>query len=293
MKRSNRLFIVAGLALAVIAFVAVLLLSSGGTGTPPPPATVAVVVAAADIPLGARVTAEMLTTADRPVAQATDTFTLPQDVIGKVARRPIAAGAAVRPGDFETAEGGVTEIAGSVPAGLRAVAVPLDKVTSVGFLVQPGDYVDVLLAVRDEQPLNNENSTGDGMNPVIGPSVEDPNVYENKDNLLNNTSVKVLVQGVQVLTILRPGIAAAPNAPAVTNDPDLVAILAVSPQEAELVRFAQLDGNISLLLRSPGDSQAADVATSGITLRYLVDQYGVLPPGPVTLQPLVPYQPLP
>ncbi len=291
MKRSNRLFIVAGLALAVIAFVAVLLLGSGGTSTPPAPPTVSAVTAAADIPLGTQLTAEHITTADIPVAQAEESFPVAADVLGKVVRRAVPSGSVLRAADFETQTTG--EIASSVPAGLRAVAVPLDKVTSVGFLVQPGDYVDVLLAVRDEHALNTENSTGDGLNPVVGPSVDDPNVYENKDGLVNNTTVKVLVQGVQVLTVLRPSVVTDPAAPAPLEEPDLLAVLAVTPQEAELVRFAQLDGNISLLLRSPGDSQAPDVQTSGITLRYLADNYGVLPPGTLTLQGLHPYQPLP
>lgn len=65
-------------------------------------------------------------------------------------------------------------------------------------------------------------------------------------------------------------------------EPDVVIILAVTPQQAEIVRFAQLDGNISLVLRAPADSGAADTTTSGITLKWLVDHYGVLPPSAVT-----------
>jgi Flp pilus assembly protein CpaB len=103
------------------------------------------------------------------------------------------------------------------------------------------------------------------------------------DEFVNNTSVKVVVQKVQVL-------AAMPKDPSTSGDPssstevepDLVVVLAVTPQQAEVIRFAQMDGNISLALRSPGDYAAGDVATSGITLRKLVDDYGVLPPVPVT-----------
>lgn len=290
MKRSNRLLIIAGVLLAAVAFVGVLLLSGGG-GTPPAPPTVSVVTAAADIPLGTQLAAEMLTTSERPPAEAAESYEAVEEVVGMVARRTILAGQVIRPTDFETEA--VTDIAGSIPAGLRAVAVPLDKITSVGYLVQPGDYVDVLLAVRDEMGLNEDYSDGDGLNPVIGPSVDDPNVYENKDGLVNNTSVKLLVQNVQVLAMLRPSTVADPNVPVPADEPPLVAILAVLPQQAEMVRFAHLDGNISLLLRAPGDRQAAEAQTSGVTLRLLVDQYGVLPPGPITLQPIVPYQPLP
>lgn len=290
MKRSNRLFIVAGILLAAVAFVGVLLVGGGG-GTPPAPATVPVVVAAADIPLGTLLTADMLATAERPPAEAEESYGAPEEVVNMVVRRTVLAGQVIRPMDFETEA--VANIAGSIPAGLRAVAVPLDDITGVALLIQPGDYVDVMLAVRDEVPLNEPYSDGDGLNPIIGPSVEDPNVYENKDGLVNSTSVKLIVQNVQVLSILRPTDTEPSTRARADYRPDAVAILAVLPQQAEMVRFAQLDGNISLLLRAPGDRQAAEAQTSGVTLRLLVDQYGVLPPGPVTLQPIVPYQPLP
>ena len=52
----------------------------------------------------------------------------------------------------------------------------------------------------------------------------------------------------------------------------------MTPQQAELIRFTQLDGNLSLVLRAPGDAEAAPVTTTGITLRELVDRFGVLPP---------------
>ena len=68
----------------------------------------------------------------------------------------------------------------------------------------------------------------------------------------------------------------------VTQQPDVVVVLAVTPQQSEVVRFAQLDGNISLVLRAPGDNGAADTTTSGMTLKELVDNWGVLPPKPVT-----------
>ncbi|MEA2676474.1 MAG: hypothetical protein QOJ81_615, partial [Chloroflexota bacterium] len=63
---------------------------------------------------------------------------------------------------------------------------------------------------------------------------------------------------------------------------DVIVVLAVTAQQSEIVRYGQLDGNISLVLRAPGDAGAPDAATTGITLRWLVDHYGVLPPQAVT-----------
>ena len=108
------------------------------------------------------------------------------------------------------------------------------------------------------------------------------------DDITTSTTVKVLVQNVQALATTMPQ-AASPDGPA---DPDTgppliderLVILGVSPQQAELIRFAQLDDNLSLLLRSPQDAASADVTTTGVTQRPLVDEHGVLPPRVVISQ---------
>ena len=71
------------------------------------------------------------------------------------------------------------------------------------------------------------------------------------------------------------------------NDQREIVILAVTPQQVEVIKFAQLDGSISLVLRSADDfldpitgEPVVPVpdATTGIILKTLVDIYGVLPP---------------
>jgi Flp pilus assembly protein CpaB len=66
-----------------------------------------------------------------------------------------------------------------------------------------------------------------------------------------------------------------------------IVIVAVSAQQAEIVKYAQLDGSTTLALRSPKDFVDPKTnqpvvpvpdKTSGITLKVLVDSYGVLPP---------------
>ena len=97
-----------------------------------------------------------------------------------------------------------------------------------------------------------------------------------QDEWLNNTTVKVLVQNVQVLGTILPAVGTEPSDG--EEEQQNIAILSVTPQQAELVRFAQLDGNLYLLLRSPEDVGVEDTDTTGITLRELVDRWGVLPP---------------
>jgi pilus assembly protein CpaB len=272
------MFLAAGIVLAIVAFVAVVAFGSPAGQNAPQPATVStVVVAAQDIALGTAVSAEMLATEDRPVAEAADGYATTGAVLGTVTRQPIARGQMLRAVDFQTSGTGATSLVGTLRPGLRAIAVPLDEVTAVAYLIQPGDWVDVLIAVEDL----------DGLNPVVtaapivagGDGAHDP--YLLLDQYMNNTSVKVLVQNVQVLATQQAS-AQDTNNVRTTVPPPFLAVLAVSPQDAELIRFAQLDGRISLVLRSAGDQSATTVTTGGVTLYELVTKYGVLPPKPVT-----------
>ena len=276
--------LVVGVALAALSFVAVLALSGAGgqsaQATPPPDVTV--VVAAADLPLGVQITADKLSTTTVPQTAATGTFQDPAQLVGRVVRHAVSAGTALTNDDFDTGVS-VPDLVNALQPGMRAIAIPLTKVNSVNALLQAGDYVDVLISMEDVDGLNPVVIANPS--PAIGSTGSDYNPYTSLDNYVNNTTVKVVVQNVQVL-------AAIAAAPAVTTDqsnpapptaqPDMVVLLAVTPQQAEVVRFAQLDGNISLVLRAPADANAPAVDTTGITLKQLVDQYGVLPPAPVT-----------
>jgi hypothetical protein len=114
----------------------------------------------------------------------------------------------------------------------------------------------------------------------------------------------VLSQGLQVLgTLLPPPPANAEPQPSGApdgtntslNGQQQIVILAVPIQDAEVIKFSQLDGSITLVLRSSKDctTKPADgitycpvVATTGITLKRMIDDRAVLPPQVV--QVLVP-----
>src|SRR6185369_4975095 len=79
---------------------------------------------------------------------------------------------------------------------------------------------------------------------------------------LNGTSVKLLIEGMQVLCRQLPPQAApangqaapAPSAGGVSlNGQQEIVILGVTASQAEIIKFAQLDGSISLVLRSSKD----------------------------------------
>jgi pilus assembly protein CpaB len=283
LKRSNRLIILIGLFLAVVAFVGVFLLLQGeagdGTGDGGTRRDLPTVFATKDIPLGVQVTADMIEQKDIPEDErAADAFNSTTLVVGKIAREDIVAGQQLTEQDFISGPG-VTNIV--VPPTKRAISVQVDQVTGVGTLIKAGDFVDAVVGFGAEQfPVVTINPNDDSITPVAG---------------VNGTSVKLLLQGMQALGVLLPPPPAEEGgeAPPAEGEVNLtgqqeIVILAVTAQQAEVMKFAQLQGSISLVLRSLKDFEdpanpgqlvepIPDV-TTGIILKTLVDEYGVLVP---------------
>lgn len=301
MKRSNRLILLIGILLAVVAFVEIIVIFQGGGGVtgggaaPTPPAQLPTVYAKTDIPFGTTVTASMVESQLKPVDQrAADAFGDVRSVIGRTMTTAIIAGNQLEEADFALSRAGQAPIAPNIAPGLRAVAVQVDQVSGVGTLINVGDRVDVIAAFDSKEWIM-------PVPPVTGNAV--PSVAPVAGNA---TTVKVLVEGLQVVGTLlpppaatqsqgQPSPSAAPEAgtTALTGQQEIV-IVAATPQQAEIIRFAQLDGTITLALRSPKDFVDANGKpvvppvdkTTGIILKTLVEQYGVLPPDltPVTVK---------
>lgn len=286
MKRSNRLVLLVGVFLAIVAFLAVLLLRPGTQPQEQVKTTQATVIATADIPLGARITAEQVTVEEKPLeGRDTDAFGDISQVIGQKVRQPVAIGQAITQRTLSGGTAGqILDI--EVPAGRRAMTVQVDQVTGVGTVIKTGDYVDMVIGIRaDKFPVVTANPADDSITVVAG---------------INGTSVKLLLQGMQVLGTLlppppastqegqQPGQGQGQAGTALTGQQEIVA-LSVDAQQAEVIKFAQMDGEITLILRSgddfldPASGQPIDPPplpdpTTGIILKSLVDRYGVLPP---------------
>jgi Flp pilus assembly protein CpaB len=164
------------------------------------------------------------------------------------------------------------------------MAIQVDQVTGVGTVIKTGDYVDMVLGFTgDRFPVITINPTDDSLTLVSG---------------VNGTTVKAVIQGLQVLCTLLPP----PSDTTAENPPEdgeaeqggttltgqqQIVIVALDAQQTEVVKFAQIDGEISLVLRSPQDfidpttnQQVTPIPdeTTGIILKSLVNLYGVLPP---------------
>jgi Flp pilus assembly protein CpaB len=291
LKRSNRLVLLIGIFLAIVAFVLVLVTignpNGGGPKASVAPTTQQYVVAAKDIPLGARIQQDDLTYHEVPVGTGpTNGFTDTASVIGQIARQPAATGGYVTTDTVGSNDGQIQTL--DCPTGLVCIAVQVDQVSGVGTLTQAGDHVDMIVGLTaDKFPVVTVNPDDASITTVAG---------------LNGTSVKALLQGLQVVgTLLPPPPADNGTTPSASpgtsggsstalNGQQQIVILAVTTQQAEVIKYAQLDGSISLVLRSTGDfidpatgdplppETIVPVTTTGVTLKILVDDYGVLVP---------------
>ena len=314
MKRSNRLILLIGVFLAVVAFVGIALALQPSNQPPPTqiPTKLATVIAAQDIPLGTRVTDAMLTVEDRNVdgERKPTAFQGKDLVIGQIARRPITKGSQLEQADFSTASTGCStvDVPGKDAAGTESVgmAVQVDQVSGVGTLINTGDYVDMVVGFTgDKFPVVTLNPTDQSITVVSG---------------LNGTSVKLLLQGMQVLCRQLPpptaaqtqaqtqsqqnGTGTGTGGSSSNGNPQTslvgqqeIVILSVTPSQAEVIKFAQLDGSISLVLRSAADFidpttgqpvKPPPAATKGVTLKKLIDDLGV--PIPQLVEAILPAQ---
>ena len=288
MKRSNRLVLLVGVFLAIVAFVGILVLvrnPSGGPAAPAVPTTGPVVVATVDIPLSTRIRSDQVSTIIVDLAAITPgAFIDPSQVIGQVVRQPAAKGAQITATTIgASTTGQITTV--DCPPTLRCMAVQVDQLSGVGTVIKTGDYVDMVVGLTSAAfPVTTISPVDNSVTVVTG---------------LNGTSTKLLLQGMQVMGTLLPppaapteGTTASPApttegpATALTGQQQIV-ILAVSAQQAEVLKFAQMDGNVTLALRAIEDFvdpvtgaplPPVDAKTTGVTLKVLVDNYGVLPP---------------
>jgi Flp pilus assembly protein CpaB len=159
-------------------------------------------------------------------------------------REPVRAGEVVLFRHFEsTVDAGIGT---QIPPGMKAVSIPVDEETSVSYLVQPGDSVDVLAALPRALPAAGPGSLQTLMEASPSGGLE----------------TRPLLQAVKVLAV---GRRTRRDAPAGRNDGAYSAVtLLVSLEEAQKVTHARdvLKSPMTLALRSPRDKQKQEAVSS-------------------------------
>jgi len=275
-RRTSRLVLLLGIFLAALTFVVVLVLGQNPNGQPgnpgagpsAPPTQLPVVIANADIPLGTVVTADLFTSRTIAVTSIeTNALGDPSQAVGKTTRTNITAGQQVHSTDFQN-----RAIPLTVPTGKRAFTVQVNELTGVLNLLDVGDTVDLAISLRGDAFPVVQVLTDGSVTVVSG---------------INPLSIKIplLLQDVQVIGVLEaaaPAPAEGQAAPAASTKPVITGankllVLAVTPQQAEVLLYARTTGILDAILRPPSDA-GQTVSTTGVILKTLVDDYGILPP---------------
>jgi pilus assembly protein CpaB len=282
-KRSNRLVILVGVLLAVLAFVGIVILLNQDTDPDTQaPTTVGVLVATRDIELGDQVTADDVEVQQVELSDVVGnrigaTSALPNRPV----LYPIPEGSQVSQEAFGTVGGSCIEC--QLEAGEKAIAFEVDRVTGLDFLVQPGDHVDVVIAqsVQVLQPTTESLDDPDG-----------PQRFETIPGLENARTVKTILSDRRVLyvsarnVVVQPVATPAPGeeAPPAPEQPDVESVIIVvagSAQDAEVIKFAQNQlgnlGSLTAILRRTADTdeEVPVEETTGVTIDILFEEYGI------------------
>ena len=284
MKRSNRLVILVGVLLAVLAFVAiVILLNQRDEATVPEATTQTVLVATQDIALGDPVTPALVEEQEiDPEAVQGTPLTSSTAVSGQPALFAVPAGSQVNQELIGIAQGDVICIACQLQPGEKAIAFQVDRVTGLDFLVRAGDYVDVVIAGQVDVVQETADS-------AANPDEAAPPRFEIVTGLEDQRTVKAVLQDKRVLYVSSTR-AIEPEPVDADGDgvPDeeqpeqavvdsVIIVFAGTAQDAEVIKFAQRDlsevGFLSAIVRHVDDDAIEE--TIGITFDQLVSEYGV------------------
>jgi pilus assembly protein CpaB len=196
-----------------------------------PTKVVRVVVAAQMLPGGEVINASSLRQVTVSAAPE-GSYEQPELLVGEVPRVTIPEGTVVTTALLSN------PIAMQLRPGERALAVPVDEISGVGYRVQPGDYVDVVLTLKIAEPA----ATGMGMDK------------EHSESRLLASRLRVLAYGVHDLP--RVGAVTATPSPTktdATEPPPKMAVLAVPLDDIDPLVLGAQSGKLSLALRHPGD----------------------------------------
>lgn len=202
-----------------------------------------IVVAAEKLPLGARLTEQHLRTVSWPrTSPLAGSFTAPAELVGRGVVVPMGPNEPVLESKLAPREAGAG-LSSAIPTGMRAVAAKVDQVIGVAGFVLPGTRVDVIL-------------TGS------------PN-----DKWSMDTS-KVILENVQVLSA---GTNLERDEEGKPQDVPVVTLL-VTPEDAQKLALASVDGRIQLALRNPLDLEAQNPDAVRKEALYRSSAMGPLPP---------------
>jgi Flp pilus assembly protein CpaB len=291
-KRSNRLVILVGLLLAVLAFVAiVILLNQEAEEVPEEEVRETVLVATRDIEIGESVTPDLVEEQEiEPEAVVGTPLRSASQLQGQPALLPVPAGSQVTEQTIGEGRDRSVDVAAMLEPGEKAMAIRVDAQTGTGFLVQAGNSIDIIVSaeVRVLQPTADSAANPDA-----------PQRFEPVPDLEPTRTVKAVLQDKRVLYVSATR-AEVPQRQDTNNDgvidendaePEAAAIESViivfagTDQDAEVIKWAQRDRSelssernelsrsITAVIRHADDDEIEP--TVGVTIDSMVEEYGL------------------
>jgi len=285
-KRSNRLVILVGVLLAVLAFVAiVILLNQRQEAVAPEEVLETVLVATEDIDIGEEVTPDKVEPQEiDPEAVQGTPLRDPSQLAGQPAVFPIPANSQVTGESIGLGNNLAINLPALLQPGEKAIAFQVDRVTGVDFLVKPGDTIDIVMS----QAITVLQETADS---AANPDENASPRFEAVTGLENQRTVKAILQDKRVLyvsaTRAQEQEPVDTNGDGVVNEDDeqpaeavidsVIIVFAGTAQDAEVIKFAQNalgeQGALSAIVRNADDDAVEE--TLGITIDQLVTEYGL------------------
>ncbi len=207
-----------------------------------------IVVATKEIPSGAAITTDMVkTTSYLKASVPPGAFSSLQQVTGKIAKTTIAPGEPMLPSRLAD-KAGLTVL---LSPGYRAIAVRVNEIIGVSGFIVPNDRVDVIAL-------------------VASPSAANEPAKQISKIVLQNKRVLSVAQTVNEPKDGKPQVASSIT-------------LELTPEEAEKLSLASIEGQIVLALRAAQDENIVD--TPGSTTRDLLNLAAPPPPVPIAAPP--------
>jgi pilus assembly protein CpaB len=212
------------------------------------PNTIAVVAAAKDLPAGAQLTAQDLTTIQWPEnVPLTGSLRKPEEAVGRPLILSVTAKQPLLQRDLAAAGSGFG-LAGKIPPGMRATAIRSNDIVGVAGFLFPGSHVDVVATYST---------------PTAGQTTQ--TVLQNVEVLSTGTSIEPDPQG-------KP-------------QPVSVVTLLLTPEDSQKLLLASAQGQIQFVLRGGVDHQIADIPPTKMEQLTAGTTAPVLAPAPVTPRP--------
>jgi Flp pilus assembly protein CpaB len=249
--------------------------------------TTQVLVAVQNIPRGSEITADMIEFRDWPANNVPpDVIADEAELIGKVAKTDIFQSQPILRSMLAEVVVG-SDAAFAIPEGKVAVAFPITRLSSVGYGIQAGDHVDVLLSARFIDREEEKQAARDTidfrievMERLAAADVRTASFDIPAFEAKTRPVTQLIVQNAGVLKVgawQTPTPTAPPEEegapPPAPAPPDMI-ILVVSQQDALVLKYARENNFIlDLVLRAAGDE--TPITTEAVTLEYMIRRFSI------------------